>query len=126
LHSAEDPLEPLYKIEDAKTFERIKKKKFAPHVLYADRDWDFILPTLTFRLDTKILPGKRSHDSHHFYRHNLAAHNLDGFEILEALAFAGKTQFAIQKMKVLFEGDKRFRARPAVPKDFAPARELTR
>lgn len=126
LHSAEDPLAPLCKIEDERTFERIQKKKFAPHALYNDRDWDFILPTLTFRLDTKILPGKNSHDSHHFYRHNFAAHNLNGFEILQTLAFAGKTQFTIQEKKVLFEGDKRFRARPTVPKDFAPAKELTR
>ena len=126
LHSSEDPLEPLFKIEDEKTFERIQKKKFAPHIIYNDRDWDFILPTLTFRLDTKILPEKRSHDSHHFYRHNLAAHNLNGFEALQALAFAGKTQFTIQKKKILFEGDKRFRARPVVPKDFAPVQELTR
>jgi hypothetical protein len=126
LHSAEDPLEPLFNIEDKKTFERIQKKKFAPHVLYNDRDWDFILRTLTFRLDTKILPGEKSHDSHHFYRHNVAAHNLNGFEALRALAFAGKTQFTVQKKKILFEGDKRFRARPAVPKDFAPAKELTR
>ena len=126
LHSAEDPLEPLFKIEDEKTFARIQKKKFAPHIIYNDRDWDFILPTLSFRLDTKILPEKGSHDSHHFYRHNLTAHNLNSFEALQALAFAGKTQFTIQKKKILFEGDKRFRTRPQVPTDFAPAKELTR
>jgi hypothetical protein len=126
LHSAEDPLEPLFKIEDERTFERIQKKEFAPHILYNDRDWDFILPTLTFRLDTKILPRKNSHDSHHFYRHNFVAHNLNGFEILQALAFAGKTQFTIQKKKILFEGDKRFRARPKVPENFEPLKELKR
>ena len=125
LHSTEDPLEPLFKIEDAKTFERIQKKRYAPHVLYNDRDWDFILPTLTFRLDTKILPGKNSHDSNHFYRHTFAAHNLSGWEILEALALANKTQFTIQKKKIVFAGDKRFRARPAVPKDFEPTKLLT-
>ena len=125
LHSSEDPLEPLFKIEDERTFERVRKKKYAPHVLYSDRDWDFILPTLTFRLDTKILPEKYSPHSNHFYRYSFAAHHLDGFEILEALALGGKTQFTIQKKKILFEGDKRFRERPTVPKDFAPAKELT-
>ena len=126
LHSAEDSLEPDSKIEHEPTAERIRKKKYALHVLYNDRDWDFILPTLSFRLDTKILPGKGSHDSHHFYRHSFAAHNLNGFEILEALAFAGKTQFTVQKKKVLFEGDTRFRARPKVPENFEAIRELTR
>lgn len=125
LHSVEDPLEPLFKIEDEKTFQRIRKKKFRPFILYNDRDWDFILPTLTFHLDTKILPGQYSHESHHFYRHSFAAYNLNGFEILEALAFAGKTQFTIEKKKVLFEGDKRFRARPKVPENFEPLKELT-
>ncbi len=126
MHSAEDSLELVSKIEHEPTAERIRKKKFTPHVFYNDRDWDFILPTLSFRLDTKILPGKQSHDSHHFYRHNLAAHNLNGWEILEALAFAGKTQFTVQKKKVLFEGDKRFRARPKVPENFEAIKELTR
>ena len=126
LHSAEDSLEPDSKIEHEPTAERIRKKKYALHVLYNDRDWDFILPTLLFRLDTKILPGKKSHNSHHFYRHNLAAHHLNGWEILEALAFAGKTQFTVQKKKVLFEGDTRFRARPKVPENFEAIRELTR
>jgi hypothetical protein len=126
LHSAEDSLELVAKIEHEPTAERIRKKQFKAHVLYDDRDWDFILPTLSFQLDTKILPGKRSHDSHHFYRHNLAAHQLNGFEILEALAFAGKTQFTIQKKKVLFEGDTRFRARPKVPENYEALKELTR
>lgn len=124
LHSAEDSLEPVSKIEDPETAERIRKKKFSPHILYDDRDWDFILPALSFRLNTRILPGNRSHDSHHFYRHNLAAHHLNGWEILEALAFAGKTQFTVQKKKVLFEGDTRFRERPKVPENFDAIEDL--
>lgn len=126
LHSREDPLEPLYKIEDEKTFERIREKKFKPHILYNDRDWDFVLPTLEFELNTRILPGQHSHKSNHFYRHSLAAHNLNGFEALQAFAFADKTQFTIQRKKIVFAGDKRFRARPAVPKNFEPLKELTR
>ena len=126
LHSAEDSLEPTARIEHEPTAERIRRKKFTPHIIYADSDWDFILPALTFRLDTRILPGKKSHDSHHFYRHNLSAHHLDGFEILEALAIAGKTRFAVQKKKVLFEGDTRFRARPKVPENFEAIKELSR
>jgi hypothetical protein len=118
LHSAEDPLEPAFKIEDERTAERIRKKKFTPHLLYDDRDWDFILPALSFRLDTKILPGKESHDSSHFYRNSFAAYDLNGWEILEALAFAGKTQFTVEKKKIVFSGDTRFRARPKVPENY--------
>ncbi len=126
IHSGEDSLQPVAKIVHEPTMERVIKKQFTPHVVYDDRDWDFILPALSFRLDTKILPGKRSHDSHHFYRHNLAAHNLNGWEILEALAFAGKTQFTVEKKKIVFEGDKRFRERPKVPETFEATKELSR
>lgn len=126
VHSGEDSLQPVAKVVHEPTAERVRKKKFTPHVVYDDRDWDFILPALSFRLDTKILPGKRSHDSHHFYRHNLAAHNLNGWEILEALAFAGKTQFTVEKKKIVFEGDKRFRERPQVPEHFDALESLTR
>ncbi|MEO7298879.1 MAG: hypothetical protein ABI042_09920 [Verrucomicrobiota bacterium] len=126
LHSSEDSLEPICAIEDDATARRIRSKLYAPHVIYDDRDWDSILRTLTFRLDTKFLPGNKSHASAHFYRHSFAAHNLNGWEILEALALAGKTQFTVQKKKVLFEGDTRFRARPQVPTDFEPLKELTR
>lgn len=126
LHSAEDSLEPICKIEDEPTAERIRKKQFVKHVIYEDRDWDSILPSLSFRIDTKILPGKKSHDSSHFYRNSFAAHNLNGWEILEACAFAGKTQFTIQRKKVSFQGDTRFRARPKVPDNFEAVKELIR
>jgi hypothetical protein len=126
LHSAEDSLEPICHVEHEPTAERIRKKQFVQHVVFEDRDWDSILPALSFRLDTKILPGRKSHNSSHFYRNSFAAHNLNGWEILEALAFAGKTQFTIQKKKVLFAGDTRFRARPKVPENFDAIKELTR
>jgi hypothetical protein len=126
LHSAEDSLEPICKIQDEPTAQRIRKKQFVKHFIYEDRDWDSLLQTLSFRLDTKILPGHKSHNSSHFYRHSFAAHNLNGWEILEALAFAGKTQFTVQKKKIVFEGDTRVRARPKVPDNFEAIKELTR
>ncbi|MEO7677923.1 MAG: hypothetical protein ABIV39_14285, partial [Verrucomicrobiota bacterium] len=125
LHSAEDAIEPISKIEDEPTGVRIRRKKFAPHVIYNDSDWDFILPTLPFRLDTKILPRPKSHDSHHFYRHSFAAHRLNGMEILDALSFAGKTRYTVLRKKVLFEGDTRFRAKPKVPENFEALKELS-
>ncbi len=108
LHTAEDPLESLYKIEDETTAKRIQKKKFLKHVTYNDRDWDFLHPILTFELNVKFLPVPGSSSSYHFFRHSFAAWNLNGFEALEAVASAGKTTFTIEKKKVVFEGDLRF------------------
>lgn len=116
VHSAEDPLEPLYTIEDETKVDKLLKRKFVKHALYNDRDWNFLLPILSFELNTKFLPGPNSYESNHFYRHSLAAWNLNDFEILEAVAMAGKTTFTVQKKKIIFEGDTRFRARPPVPK----------
>jgi len=70
LHSAEDPLQALYKIEHEPTAERIRKKKLSQHALYFDNDWDFLQPLLSFHLDTKFLPDAGSRDSWHFYRHS--------------------------------------------------------
>ena len=115
VHSMEDPLEPKWRIEDQKTGQRVIKAKFVKHALYNDRDWDFLHPILTFQLDTKILPGPNVFESNHFYRHSFAGWNLSGWEALEAVSMAGKTVFTVQKRKILFEGDKRYRDKPPVP-----------
>lgn len=116
VHSPEDALEPGFQIEDEATAARIRKKKFIPHALYHDRDWDSIYTTLAFRLDTRLFPPVNSYESNHFYRHSYAAWNLTPWEALEATAMAGKTTFRIQKKKILFEGDARYRNKPPVPK----------
>jgi hypothetical protein len=115
LHSSEDPLQPLFQIEHEATAERIRRKKFVKHALYNDRDWDFLVPVLTFQLDTKFLPAEGSADSWHFYRHSFAGWNLTAWEALEAVSLAGKTTFVVQKRKVTFLGDTRYRTKPPVP-----------
>ncbi|MDB6026412.1 MAG: hypothetical protein JWM68_2635 [Verrucomicrobiales bacterium] len=118
VHSNEDPLEPFYNVNSETKVDQLVKRKFIRHVVYNDRDWNSLRPTLAFELDTKILPASGSWESNHFYRHSFAAWNLNDFEILEVMAFAGKTTFTIDQRKIIFEGDKRFRARPPVP-DFS-------
>jgi hypothetical protein len=115
VHSNEDPLEPAYKINDEGKVDKLLKRPFHKHVAYNDRDWNSLLPTLKFQLDTKVLPAADSWESNHFYRHSFAAWNLNCFEILEAMSFAGKTIFTVEKKTILFEGDKRFRERPIAP-----------
>lgn len=116
LHTDEDFLEPIGVIEDSKTADRIHKKHFARKALYDDRDWDFMQPILAFHLDTQMVPKQHVIDSYHFFRNSFAAYDLTGWEALEAVAMAGKTRFTIQKRKVLFQGDNRFRNPPPPPK----------
>lgn len=114
LHTAEDPDEPIIVIQDQHTADRLHKKHFEKQGVFNDSDWDFMQPILSFDLDTKMFPGLNSHESHHFFRHSFAEFDLDGWDALRAVALAGKTEFTVQKKKVVFAGDPRVFA-PAVP-----------
>ena len=112
LHTDEDPLEPLFTITHEATAEKLRQSFFEPHVIYDDRDWDFLLPILKENLKVRFLPGPRNLASWHFYRHSFAAWNLSGWEALEAISLAGKTKFTVERKRVTFEGDERTRATP--------------
>jgi hypothetical protein len=118
MHTAEDPLEPIAVIQDQRTADRIKRKKFAKTALYYDRDWDYLHPLLSFYVDTKILPGLKSYDTYHFFRHSFAAFDLNGWEALEAAAMADKTKFTVKKKTIVFEGDTRKMAPTPAPDAF--------
>jgi len=113
LHTAEDPLQPLAMVEDERTAERIKKKRFEKQAVFDDRDWDFMQPLLAFDLNTHISPGLHTHESNRFFRHSFAEFDLNGWDALQAVALAGKTKFTVKKKRVVFAGDLRYLARPA-------------
>jgi hypothetical protein len=114
LHADSDPLDLLIQIKDVPTAEKIAAKQFIPHVLYNDRDWDSILPDIEFTLGVHFFPELWSVNSFHFYRHSFAAWNLDGWEALQAVAYAGKTKFTVEKKQVVFEGDTRMLSIPKI------------
>jgi len=115
LHTSEDSLEPVMKVESQALAEKLKAASFAKHAVYNDRDWDFIQPILRKALKAEILPAKHSPDSWHFYRHSFAGWNLNGWEALEAVVFSGKTTCRIEKQGglslrrtvIFFEQDRR-------------------
>jgi hypothetical protein len=112
LHTTEDPLEPLATIKDLETASRLEARPFVQHALYNDRDWDYLLPILKKNLHVSFLPRKYTYASFHFYRHSFAGWNLNGWEALQAISFAGKTTFTIDDGLVIFEGDVRFMSNP--------------
>jgi hypothetical protein len=118
LHTVEDPLEPDITAADERTAERVRRKRFEKHVVFDDRDWDYVQPILAFDLNMRLLPGLHSHDSHHFFRHTLAAYDLNCWEALEALALAGKTKVLITRGRVVFSGDTRYRELPPNLEEF--------
>jgi hypothetical protein len=118
LHTSEDPLEPLIKVEDQKTADRIRAKQLKHFTIYNDRNWDIMQPILEFNLDVRVKPGLKTHDTSHFFRHTFCAWELNGMQFLEAMELAGKTKVTIKKKLVVFEGDTRFLSRPPTPEGF--------
>lgn len=114
LHTAEDLLEPAVTLKHPSAVERLRQARFAPHVLYLDRDWDCLQPLLSSALAIDLRPQRYSRDSWHFYRHSFAAWNLTGWEALEATALAGQTRFTVRRRQVVFELDMRPRVAPRV------------
>ena len=107
LYTDLDQLEPIVKIEDQATADKIKGTRYVSHVLFYDRDWDFVAPSLRKSLKTTMRPWRYTNDSWHFYRHSFSEWNLSGWEALEAVALAARTACTIQHKKVVFEVDHR-------------------
>jgi len=113
LHTVEDPLEPLIKIQDAAEARRLRERRFLPRFLFNDHDWDYVQPILQRELGrrpggaTAFRPPTHSTDSWHFFRHAVAGWNLNGWEALEVISLANKTIVTIQQRRILFEGDER-------------------
>ena len=114
LHTDEDLLEPVIKIEDQPTAEKLSRARSLPHVIYEDRDWAAVRPALRSSLRTDLRPWPRSTDSWHFYRHSFAAWNLTGWEALKCTALAGETAITVRRKQVVFKLDMRPRATPKV------------
>ena len=114
LHTGEDLLDPVIKVEHQPTADRIRKARFVAHGVYNDRDWEIMRKALKSSLHTDLLPWPRSHDAWHFYRHSFAAWNLNGWEALEATALAGETAVTVRRKQLVFEFDARPRTAPKV------------
>jgi len=114
LHSDEDPLDVLTDVKDEETAKKIRAGHFPPHGVYYDRDWNFLLPILRKATGASLLPRAHTIDSWHFYRHSFAEWNLTGWEGLQAVSLAGKTQFKVERKKVTFDADTRTRSRANV------------
>jgi len=114
LHTDQDFLEPMIKVEHQPTADKLRQIRFVRHWVYNDRDWDFIRPALGSSLRIGLRPWPHSQDSWHFYRHSFAAWNLTGWEALECTALAGETAITVLRKKAVFVHDTRPHAAPKV------------
>ena len=116
IHSDEDVLTLAVAIQHAHTVEKLKAGKPIPHLLTMDRDWNQLLTMIKKPIGATLWPYRGTRESWHFYRHTFAGWNLTPWETLEATALAGKTQFTVQRGRVVFELDPRIGALPRMEK----------
>ncbi|HTV62828.1 MAG TPA: hypothetical protein VMH30_09700 [Verrucomicrobiae bacterium] len=107
LHTTEDSLEVIGNVESQSTAAKLRQAIVPGHYVFNDADWDGILGALAKPMDIGLRPRQGSPDSWHFYRHSFAAYDLSDWEMLEALALAGKTTFTVDWRTADFEPDRR-------------------
>jgi hypothetical protein len=115
LHTIDDPLDPIINIQNEALAQKLKATPFIPHVLFDDRDWDFLQPLLKKNLKSEVQPWPHAYEANHFYRHNIAAWNLTQWEALEAIAMAGQNtvtlfrswEYVVPQKRIVFQGDER-------------------
>jgi hypothetical protein len=116
LHTTEDALDGMSSVDQGVTTAQFREKIVPGHFVFDDRDWDAILRALNGKLKIELRPVENSVESWHFYRHTLVANNLTEWEMLEALALAGKTTFAVHPHTVDFKPDNRHGIVPKLEK----------
>jgi hypothetical protein len=107
LHTTEDALDGNAIVKNESTAEKLRERRVPGFVLLNDSDWDGVLAALHRKLNIGLRPERGSDDSRHFYRHTLAACGLTQWEMLEALALAGKTTFTLHWLTVDYQPDPR-------------------
>jgi hypothetical protein len=122
LRTEEDSTEPDIKVEYPAAQKKLEQLRFGPHLIYNDRDWDALQPTLRKTFRAEVYPFVRSTGSWHFYRHSFAGWHLSAWELLEAVTLAGKSKCVIQKQgglslrrtAMFFEPDRRVQGIPGI------------
>ncbi|MGO8765209.1 MAG: hypothetical protein ACLQSR_08765 [Limisphaerales bacterium] len=112
LHTTEDSLEIIGNIKNESTAAKLRRAVVPGRIVFNDTDWDGVVGALGKHMDVWLRPRRGSPDSWHFYRHSFAAANLTDWEMLEALALAGKTTFTLHWLTADFVPDSRAGAPP--------------
>jgi hypothetical protein len=120
LHTTEDSLDVIGNIKNQSTAAKLHQETLPGRIVFNDADWDGVLGAIGKHMDIGLRPRPGSPDSWHFYRHSFAAGNLTDWEMLEALALAGKTTFTVNWLTADFVPDVREGTAPKL--DYFPLR----
>lgn len=116
LHTTEDSIGVIAREENKSTVEKLRQRNISEKILLNDADWDEVHETVGKYLSVGLRPREGSPDSWHFYRHSFVADGVSQWELLEALALAGKTTFSAHWLTANFEPDRREGPAPTLEK----------
>lgn len=116
LHTTEDSLDVIVHEKNKSTAEKLKQQTVSEKILLNDADWDEVHKAVGKYLSVGLRPREGSPDSWHFYRHSFVADGVSQWELLEALALAGKTTFSVHWLTADFEPDRREGPAPKLEK----------
>lgn len=114
LHTTEDALEPIAIVKSRSTAAKLSARTLPGLLVFNDCEWDDLRSALRNKLSISLRPFSNAPDSWHFYRHNFAACGLNQWEMLEAIALAGKTTFTLHWWAADFQLDNRTGPVPAL------------
>jgi hypothetical protein len=107
LHTTEDPLDPIAIVKNKATAAKLRARIAPGRQVFNDTVWDDLCPALRGKVGIWLRPFPNAVDSWHFYHHTFVASGLTQWEMLEAIAFSGKTTFTLHWLTADYKLDTR-------------------
>jgi hypothetical protein len=107
LHTTEDVLDGFATVKNESTAAKLRQRVIPARFLFNDADWDSLRAKVNRKLSVGLRPFSGAPESWHFYRHSFAACGVSDWEMLEAIALAGKTTFTVHWLTADFHPNRR-------------------
>jgi hypothetical protein len=107
LHTTEDSLDGFATVKNESTAAKLRQRFVPDRLLFNDADWGGLKSVVGKKLSVGLRPLSGDAETWHFYRHSFAACGVTQFEMLEAIALAGKTTFTVNWLTAEFQPDAR-------------------
>jgi hypothetical protein len=114
LHTTEDFLDGFAIVKNEATAKKLHEKFIAERIIFNDADWDALRARVNHKLSIGLRPFSGAAESWHFFRHDFVACGVSDWEMLEAIALAGKTTFAVNWRTATFAPDTRHGITPRI------------
>jgi hypothetical protein len=114
LHTTEDFLDGFAIVKNEATAKRLHEKFIAGRIIFNDADWDALRARVNHKLSIGLRPFSGAAESWHFFRHDFVACGVSDWEMLEAIALAGKTTFTVNRWTATFAPDTRHGTTPRI------------